>query len=511
MADVQGFCDERFRPLEDAFRDFLERGVDKGASLAVNRYGEPVVDLWGGTRDYEESMPWDADTVVRVFSTSKVVVMIAVLLIVDRGLLDLDVPIANYWPEFRRNGKDEITARQVLLHRSGLPGFGRKVSYVELGDWDHVMELLEDAPLWYEPGAISCYHPQTYGFLLGELVRRLGGVPFDEFVRRELTQPLEADFHFSFTDSPSRVAALWPAERGPEFDSEMASKVFAELSAIGEWADPQYLPTVIPAGSGVTNARALARLGSVIACRGEVDGHRYVSEEAVAEAGREQSFAHDEMLGPLRLGLGFGLDSEGFPAPTPTTLHWGGYGGSFLTMDPATGSAAALLRANSWWVTVTATTPVSPPTGGCSARSRTASADARTMPELRPVHGGDDCGDRDLRYRALGVLAAGLRPPPGRSLRRAGAGHRLPTTPGPRRTAGQARRRRGRAHPVQQHARSPALLCVGAHRRRGIRSGRRRVPRPLRPRLHLAGLRALVPVVRGPCSTGRRSDLPRSR
>ena len=313
MGDVHGFCDTRFRPIEDAFRDFLDRGVDKGASLAVTRYGEPVVDLWGGTRDYEGNQPWEADTVVRVFSTSKVILMITVLLLVDRGLLDLDAPIVECWPEFGRNGKEAITARQVLLHQSGLPGFGCQTSFDELRDWEHVMKLLEDAALWYEPGTISCYHPQTYGFILGELTRRLSGLPFDEFVRRELTDPLEADFHFVFTDTPARVAALWPAAHAAEFESAMAAAAFGELAAETEWIDPQHLPTLIPAASGITNGRGLARIGSVVASGGEVGGRRYLSREIIAEAGREQSFEHDEMLGPLRLGLGFGLDSDGVP------------------------------------------------------------------------------------------------------------------------------------------------------------------------------------------------------
>jgi CubicO group peptidase (beta-lactamase class C family) len=337
VADVHGFCDERFAALEDAFRDFLDTGVDKGSSLAVTEYGEPIVDLWGGTRDYEQAEAWEADTVVRVFSTSKVIVMITVLLLIDRGLLDLDAPIVECWPEFGRNGKDTITARQVLLHQSGLPGFGRSTSFDELQDWDRAMTMLEDATPWYEPGTMSCYAPQTFGHILGELTRRLSGVPFDEYVRRELTEPLEADFHFAYVDDPTRVAALWPADRAPEFESAMAAAAFGELAAIGEWIDPGYLGSMMPAGSGITNGRGLARLGSVVASGGAVDGRRYLSSEIVTEAAREQSFEHDEMLGPLRLGLGFGLDSDGFPAPTPTALHWGGYGGSFLTMDPATG------------------------------------------------------------------------------------------------------------------------------------------------------------------------------
>ncbi len=339
MADVHGFCDERFRALEASLRGNLERGLDKGASLAVTLHGELVVDLWGGTRDYEQALPWEADTLVRVFSTSKVAVMITTLLLVDRGVLDLDASIAGYWPEFGRNGKDGMTARQVLVHRSGLPGFGRSVSFDEIRDWDQVMKILEDAALWYEPGTISCYAPQTFGFILGELVHRLTGLPLAEFFQQEIAGPLDADFHFRLDPSNAPgVAALWPAENETlEFESAMAAAAMGELAAMGEWIDPDCLPVVIPAASGITNARALARIGSIVACRGELDGRRFLSREIVAEAGREQSFEHDAVFGPLRLGLGFGLDSEGFPAPTPTTMHWGGYGGSFLTMDPASG------------------------------------------------------------------------------------------------------------------------------------------------------------------------------
>ena len=199
MAEVHGFCDERFRAIEEAFQGFLDSGVDKGASLAVTLRGEPVVDLWGGTRDYEERQPWEADTVVRVFSTSKVILMITVLLLVDRGLLDLDAPIVDYWPDFGRNGKDTMTARQVLLHRSGLPGFGCTISFDELDDWDLVMKVLEDAELWYEPGTISLLPPPDLRLHPRRADRRVGGVPVDEYVRRELTEPLDADFHFRFT------------------------------------------------------------------------------------------------------------------------------------------------------------------------------------------------------------------------------------------------------------------------------------------------------------------------
>jgi CubicO group peptidase (beta-lactamase class C family) len=338
MVEIHGFCDDRFRPFEEAFARNLERGVDKGAALAITLHGESVVDLWGGTRDYELVTPWESDTVVRVFSTSKVMVMIVVLMLVDRGLLDLDAPIAQYWPEFAKHGKGTITPRQVLVHRSGLPGFGRPVSFGDFADWEHVVEMLEDASLWYEPGTLSCYHPLTFGFLLGEVVRRVSGVPLEEFFRRELADPLGVDFHFSFpTGQAMRVAALWPPDHAPEIGSPMGAAAMNELSAFGEWIDPENLPTVMPASSGVTNARALARIGAVVAMNGEIDGHRYLSRSIIEQAGSEQSYSVDEVLGWVRYGLGFGLDSPEFRAPTPTTIHWGGYGGSFLTMDPAAG------------------------------------------------------------------------------------------------------------------------------------------------------------------------------
>lgn len=339
MADVQGWCDERFRLLEAEFRSNLEQGVEEGASLAATYRGEPVVDLWGGTRDYERAVPWEADTLVRVFSTSKVMVAITTLLLVDRGLLDLDAPVADHWPEFARHGKGAITARQVLTHHSGLPGFGRHVSIDELGDWELIVGLLEDAELWYEPGTMMCYSPVTFGYVIGEIVRRLTGQPFADFFRHEVSGPLDADFHFGLTspEDRDRVAALWPPDQIPELDNEMGAAVMDEVLATAEYFDPAYLATVIPATTGIANARALARIGSLLAMGGELGGRRFLSEAVVDEATRVQVDADCQVLGPCRLGLGVGLDSDGFPAPTPTTFHWGGFGGSFVTMDRTTG------------------------------------------------------------------------------------------------------------------------------------------------------------------------------
>ena len=345
MTEIHGFCDERFRSLEDAFRRNLDTGLDKGASLAVILDGEYVLDLWGGTRDYEMATPWEADTVVRVFSTSKIALMIMILMAVDRGELDLDEPIAAYWPEFAQHGKGGITTRQVLIHRTGLPGYGRPVTLDDCRDRDKVRSILADAHLWYEPGTMSCYAPLTFGDLLAEVIERTTGVPFDEFFRRELTDPLDADFHFGLPlVEAGRIAAIWPHEPAPPHESPMARAALGELGSVADWIEPRHIPMVLPAASGFSNARALARIGCVLAGNGTVDGRRYLGPEIIAEAGKTHSHTEDEMVGWVRYGLGFGLDTDDFPGPTADSMHWGGYGGSFLAMDPVIGASFAFAQ-----------------------------------------------------------------------------------------------------------------------------------------------------------------------
>ena len=255
----------------------------------------------------------------------------------DRGLLDLDAPIAEHWPEFAQNGKRTITARQVLVHRSGLPGFGRSFGFEEIHDWDLVIGLLERAAPWYEPGTETYYHSMTYGYLLGEVVHRVSGLAFDEFFRREIAEPFGADFHFGLSSpaDQARVAQLWYPDPGAA--AEAYSDVVMTEIELGDWVVPSRMAAVMPSASGIGNARSIARICAMLAMGGELDGRRFLSRETVEEAGTEQSFAEDRVIGWCRYGLGFGLDSEYFRAPTPTSMHWGGFGGSLATMDPATG------------------------------------------------------------------------------------------------------------------------------------------------------------------------------
>lgn len=339
MTDIHGFCDKRFRPLGDLFRQNLETGLDQGASLAVTLAGELVVDLWGGPRD-PHGYPWVEDTIAPLYSTSKIMMIIATLMAWDRGLLDIDAPIAEYWPEFAANGKQHVTVRQVLVHRSGLPGFGRFVSFDELHDWAHMVSVVESAPLWYPPDTITCYCMVLSGFVLGELLQRLTGRPFASFCEEEIAAPLDADVHYGLSaGDQARVSYIWPPETVPELPTatDLARRCIAEILPGRGLTDPNRMAAVLPSVNAYGNARGLARIGAMLAMGGELHERRYLSRGVIEQASIEQNYSVDEFWGWCRYGLGFGLHSAEYAAPTPTTFHWGGFGGSFATMDMTTG------------------------------------------------------------------------------------------------------------------------------------------------------------------------------
>jgi CubicO group peptidase (beta-lactamase class C family) len=294
---------------------------------------------------------------VQVASCSKVIVAIAILMLWDQHLLDLDEPVATYWPEFAQNGKAGITTRQVLVHSSGLPGFGRSPTPNEFRDWDRMTAIVEQAPVWYEPGTVTCYHSLTFGFILGELVHRVSGRPPARFALEEITGPLGADFHLTLSTARdlARVSEVWRADFATDAMHPMGSRVLIESEGLAEVIlSPEMMGTVVPGASGFTNARGLVRAGEIMALGGEVDGRPYLSRATVSDAAREHSDAEDQLMGPVRRGLFFGLHSDVFPAPTPTTIHWGGYGGSWLTMDPESGISCAYtpnlwLTAEAWY------------------------------------------------------------------------------------------------------------------------------------------------------------------
>jgi CubicO group peptidase (beta-lactamase class C family) len=343
--EIQGHCDPQYSALKDAFAENFAAAEEIGACLALIQDGDLVVDIWAGHSDRKGDRVWQADTLVNVFSSGKVVAATLILMLVDRGLLALDAPVADYWPEFAANGKEAVTVRDALTHRACIPGFAEQQPWDACHDWDRVVELTAREKPWFEPRTL-CYHPQTFGFIMGELVRRVTGQNIHTFGQAELFEPLGADFHFQLDPKDfDRIAALIDDDPLPFEDDSIAARTIGSFADppddVKIWALPERLSAILPGASNFANARSMAKLGSVIALKGTVAGRRYLSPELVEEACREQVRAEDPTLGDLRLGLTFGLDGPGFRAPTPSCVHWGGYGGSWSVMNPATGTAAA--------------------------------------------------------------------------------------------------------------------------------------------------------------------------
>lgn len=191
---VQGRCDERFAGLRDLVAANVASGEELGVSVAVVLDGTPVVDLVGGHRDAAQTVPWTEDTITNVWSTTKMVTSLATLMCVDRGLVDLDAPVATYWPEFAANGKEGVLVRHVLSHTSGVSGLEQPAATADLYDWDGATSRLAAQAPWWEPGTASGYHALNQGHLLGEVIRRVTGRTLKQFVAEEIAGPLGADF-----------------------------------------------------------------------------------------------------------------------------------------------------------------------------------------------------------------------------------------------------------------------------------------------------------------------------
>ena len=334
---MQGFARDEYEPVRAAFAKNLAGGVDAGAAVCVTVDGETVVDLWGGYADAAGTSPWQRDTIVNVYSTTKTVTALTALLLADRGELDVDAPVARYWPEFAANGKDGVTVAHVMSHSAGLAGWQAPMRTEDLYDWDKATALLAAQGLDWEPGTACGYHGLTQGYLIGEVVRRITGRSLGTVLREELAGPLEADFHIGLPASEEpRVAALIPPPEGPPLDlvttdlqARVATNPAPEVSEVNSRA---WRAAEIPAAGGTGNARAVARLHTILANGGVTKGQRFMSEEGCRRALDVQIEGKDLVLGMnQRFGLGFAVG--GPYMPNPNTLYWGGYGGSLTIVD----------------------------------------------------------------------------------------------------------------------------------------------------------------------------------
>jgi CubicO group peptidase (beta-lactamase class C family) len=350
--EVHGTCDTRFSRLRDAFADNFAKHGEVGAALAVMVDGEMAVDIWGGHADAELTRPWERDTIVNTFSTTKGIVATCAHRLADQGKLDIDAPVATYWPEFAQAGKERIPVRYLLNHRAGLPAprnfLPPGAGYV----WEPLRDALAAAEPWWEPGTRHGYHAVTFGHLVGEVVRRVSGMTVGEYFKTEIAGPLGIDFQIGFgPEHDARTADMIPAPL-PTLDSDSPmAKVFGDPNSMNFRAfmisvdtilDSNYMNTrewraaEIPAANGHGNARALARLYGALARGGELDGFRVLSEAAIGAATEEQSYGEDAiMMLPTRIGLGYMLDMPELQiSPSGCLFGHGGMGGSFGYADP---------------------------------------------------------------------------------------------------------------------------------------------------------------------------------
>src|SRR6185437_9664600 len=288
MAEVSGTCDARFEPVRAALAEQLDSGNDLGASIHLDVDGQAIVDIWGGWRDEEHTSPWTEDTITNVWSTTKTVTNLAVLMLADRGLLDPFSPVARYWPEFAENGKEQIEVRHIMSHTSGVTGCAARFTVEDRYDWElSTSRLAGQKPRW-EPGTASGYHANNQGHLLGELVRRVTGKPLKTFVAEEIARPLGADFQIGAAESDwGRIAPVVPPPPLP-FDLESLdpdSPVFKTFT--GPVADataantPGWRRADMGALNGHANARSVARILRVIALGGTANGVRLLSPDTI--------------------------------------------------------------------------------------------------------------------------------------------------------------------------------------------------------------------------------------
>ena len=344
MSEIHGFCDEKFTKVKEAFSKNFEDDLEVGASFSVTLNGKFIIDIWAGYANGAKTHSWEKDTIVNVFSTTKIMTAICTLMLVDQGLLDLDAPVTKYWPEFAQGGKEKLPVRYLLSHTAGLSGFDRTPRTKILYNWEKIIHMLEAQKPWWEPGTKSGYHLITFGYLLGELIRRITGKSVGTFFRENIAEPLNADFHIGLLEEHDhRVGELIPPPQlsldqlGDVDPKSIAMRsltstigVSVEATKTREWRAAE-----IPAANGHGNARSVARIAAAIACGGTLDGVYLLSSETIEKALEEQSYGTDLVLNvPIRFGLGLGLQSKELPiGPNQRILYWGGWGGSTCIMD----------------------------------------------------------------------------------------------------------------------------------------------------------------------------------
>jgi CubicO group peptidase (beta-lactamase class C family) len=348
MSQVHGTTTEKFAGLVDHLEKSLASGNDLGASIAVYHHEELVADLWGGFRDEERTVPWDHDTLVNVWSTTKTMTFLVALMLFDRGELDFNTPVAHYWPEFAAHGKEAIEVRHVMNHTAGLSGWQERISPEVLGDWELATSMLAAQEPWWEDRTLSGYHAATQGFLLGEVVRRITGTTIGQFFKSEVADVLGADFFIGLPESEeprvSLVVPPPPEDFGDASPDSIRVRTLWNIDGVAVAPRSRWWRAAeIPAANGHGNALSVATIQQVMTNNGHANGHRFFSEKTGDLVFERQVGGVDQVLGEdMSFGLGYGLASSYVPVG-PRTCFWGGFGGSIIMMDQELGLTIAYM------------------------------------------------------------------------------------------------------------------------------------------------------------------------
>mgnify|MGYP004001538021 FL=1 len=345
--EIHGDCDPRFQAVRDALANNFATHDELGSAVTVYHEGQKVVDLWGGHMDAARSKPWREDTLCIMYSIAKSICATSVHILADRGLVDLEAPVADYWPEFAQNGKEGVLVRHIISHNCGVC-FADATEAGDVYNYDRMIAALEvQAPAW-PAGSRGAYNTVNIGFLAGEVVRRVTGTPIPQFVQENICGPLGVDYQIGVREEdPARVADLQPNPAG----SAMAAQAAAGETPLSRAWRPNPKPmntdvqnsrefrtAGIPSFGGFGEARAMARIYAMLANGGEIDGVRILSPEAVARATVTQwTEEADGMTGrPMRYAMGYAKNPPGAAIMGPNENAFGhlGSGGARALADP---------------------------------------------------------------------------------------------------------------------------------------------------------------------------------
>ena len=349
-APIGGWTEPQFDAVRTAFEaNFSEHG-DVGAGVCVYLHGESVVDLWGGWYSDDHEREWDRNTLVNIFSTTKGLAAFCAHRLIEQGLLDVDKPVAHYWPEFAAAGKESIPVRMLLNHQAGMAAVRRPLAVEDMYSWETMTEALAEQEPWWTPGERHGYHALTYGWLVGEVVRRIDGRSLGTYWREEFAAPLGLDAHIGTgPEYDGRISTLLDAPVDPDApdmieafggpdsvgaaafsNPPMAGPDNQNITASRDWRGAE-----IPAANGHATARALARVYGGAANGGEIDGIHVLSPDTMANAIIEQSNGPDACLQmETRFGLGWMLTADFMPlGPNPRAFGHPGAGGSLGYAD----------------------------------------------------------------------------------------------------------------------------------------------------------------------------------